>query len=237
MARVVIRNRRRFCEGRPVRVSGGIRVAVRLSQADRCDGPPETVVIFGLEGADIAVRQREIQESKQARVFPQGQLPGSRNQARDAVPLNRRGLEPEQGDLGLLASPGAGRVDAVASQPPHLVVVFRIPVAVDGVGAIGRKLIAVPQHKGPHGTPLGQKREGVGRREAVLPRLGALWIGEVQHRLRVPSVGGAPGQDRHRGGLANGNAGGLRRAIRDRRQRVGVGDVQRPLLRGDSEAC
>ena len=126
MPGIVIRYRRCFQQGRPCRVTNGIGVAINVPKVDRRDRPPVLVVILSIEAADIAVGRGEVEKGKQARVFPKAKSSRCRNGPGDAIPAERRTLEPEKGDLRLVGGPGAGRGDAIAAEILDFVVIRRV---------------------------------------------------------------------------------------------------------------
>ena len=205
------------------------RIAVGISQADRRDRTPEPVVVLGLPRRDIAVRHRQIEQPEQPRVLPQIETPLDRDGASETIPRQRRALDPEQPDLGLVRRPRARCSDVVAPNPLDLVVIGRVPAAAEVIRRSGPELRAALQHERRHLAPLRSKRQWqrkVGR-EPPFTGLGARDIGEVGHLL-IGSVIGAQRDDCRRSGLPECDSQCLGSSVWYRRER---GSIRRVGLR------
>ena len=159
-----------------------------------------------------------------SRALSHGSSPGSvGDRPGDAVPLQRRALHPEQGDLGLLGGACARCRDAVAAEALDLVeVARRTACCVDGgYGGPGRNCVALAQDERRDVAPSRSEGEGGAGREAVLAGGGALWVAEVEQR-GVGAVAGPQREDRRRRGPAERDPAGLGRPGRDRGERGGV---------------
>ena len=135
------------------------------------------------------------------------------------VPCQRRALQPEQRDLGLVEGPRARRRIAVSATTESLDL-FK----VRGVSAAGERirrpageLAAVAKDERCHRSPL--RREGEWRAwgELVLARCPAS-RGGVDERRIVGVVGSANGNDGGGCGLTDADAVGLGGTVRDARQ-------------------
>ena len=201
VCRVVVRDRRRRHQRGPGRVGARLRVAVGVRAADRGDRPPVVVVVLGVEGADVAVGKGHVEQGEQPRLLPRIEPGRGGDGSCDPVPLQRRALDPEQGDLGLLGGARAGSGDAVATQSLHLVEVGGVPLAGHRVGRTGTELRAVPEHERRDRSPARRERERAVGGEAPLARERALRVCGVEQR-RVGTVRGAQAEDGRGGGLS-----------------------------------
>ena len=193
---VVVRDGWGLQQRGPGRVGDRRRVAVDAGEPDRGDRPPEAVVVLRVPGADVAVRQGQVQQAEQPRALPEVEPLRVRDRPGDAVPRQRRALDPEQGDLGLVGRAVAGSGDVVAAEALDLVDVRGVLAAGQRVRRAGTELRAVLQHEGRE--VLAQTRresERGARRVAVLARGGALLVVRI-HGRGVVAVLGAQGQDR-----------------------------------------
>jgi hypothetical protein len=68
---VVVRDGRSLHQRRPRRVGDRRRVAVDLGETDGGDRSPEAVVVLGVPGADVAIRQGYVQQAEQPGVLPE----------------------------------------------------------------------------------------------------------------------------------------------------------------------
>ena len=163
-------------QGRPGRIGDGVGVAVGGRHLDCGDRSPVVVVVLGLEGPDVAVRQGHVEQREQARVLPQVEPGAGGGRPGDPVPLQRRALDPEQRDLRLVGGARAGRGDAVAAQALDLVEVRGVALVGHRVRRPGTELGAVVEHERLGlAEPRAERERGTGR-EAVLAGSGALGV-------------------------------------------------------------
>ena len=137
---------------------------------------------------------------------------------RDPVPLQRRALHPEQGDLRLLVRALAGRGDVVATEALHLSVVGGVRARGHLVRRVGAELRAVAQHERGDVPPTRGERERGAGREPVLAGLVALRVRRV-HQEGVRTVVGPEREDRSGGRRSHSYTPPLLPAVRDRVER------------------
>jgi hypothetical protein len=63
-----------YQKGRPISVTRGSRVSVRIAFPDSSDGPPEVVIVFGCKPGNKAIGHRHIDQCEKARALPQIQV-------------------------------------------------------------------------------------------------------------------------------------------------------------------
>ena len=198
MSRVVVRYGIRQLQRGPRRIPHRVWIAVRVGSVNRRDRAPVVVMILGFPGTDVTIGQCEIEQAEQSRVLPQIEPSAGRNTPRYPVPCQRRAFEPEQADLGLLGGARARCGDAVTAESLYLIEVGCVLLAAHLVRRTWTKLRAVVEHKGSDISPSGRECEVEPRCEAILARIGALRVREIQQRCirTIPGPQGKNGRGR-----------------------------------------
>ena len=180
--RVVVRDGRSRHQWRPGRVAARPRVTVRIRILNRGDRSPIVVVVLGLERADVPVGQTHVEQAEQACLLPEVKPTAGGDDSGDSVPLQRRALDPEEGDLGLLVGARAGGGLVVAPETLYLVEICRVLPPGDGIwGAwtLGPQVAIAPL---PSVRNRAERRGIVGFNTRYARIDAGLWQGRV-HRL------------------------------------------------------
>src|SRR4030095_10582304 len=122
-------------------VTGSFR---RPNSGDRA---PEVVVILGFPGPDVAIGQCHVEQTEQPGILPCVEALSCGDGARDAIPCQRRALDPEKTDFSLLLRARALCRHAVAPERLDLIEVCSVLLAGEGIGRIRTELGAVAEDK------------------------------------------------------------------------------------------